>query len=317
MSSWRAFAISNKCASRNSGTSTAEIDVPTFDTPGIDSHEFVYSEFEADGQLLTSHTTGDREPTYSPINLTTLVQEQFIDPFCQQIRERLNAEQDLLLQRSEDGHQQFTVQTNTDIVIPKSLQRRVTHNRHNTQITGHPGDRKMFHYLLQHFCWPPMGVGAYNVEENCTFCSFERIKLRKRVTDLKLFPTTNPLAYVSINILGSLLDSNKDNTTLFVITDRFSKLTKTVPLRTTSAHNIVEAFTKHWIFPHGLQNKLPSDNRKRFTSRFFTDTSHILVVSKLYTTTYYPQTNGQTERFNRILFNALHHYVANQSRTWD
>ena len=37
----------------------------------------------------------------------------------------------------------------------------------------------------------------------------------------------------------------------------------------------------------------------------------------MFTETYHPQTNGQIERFNRNIFSALSHYVAENQQYWD
>ena len=65
----------------------------------------------------------------------------------------------------------------------------------------------------------------------CTLCAKERISLRKHASLLKLFPAETPLDFVAIDILGPLPRTSKGHRFLLVITDRYSKLVKTVPLR--------------------------------------------------------------------------------------
>ena len=43
----------------------------------------------------------------------------------------------------------------------------------------------------------------------------------------------------------------------------------------------------------------------------------MLGVKDLYTTTYHPQTNGQLERFNRIILASIRHYIAEHPKDWD
>lgn len=155
------------------------------------------------------------------------------------------------------------------------------------------------------FYWPSIRADADNVAEKCTLCAWKRLKLRTHATDLRLFPATKPLAYVSINILGPLLESCKDNTVLLVITFCFSKLTRTVPSCTTAAHDVAEAFIKHWGFLHSPESKIFSDIGKNFTPCFFTDLCCILSIANIYTTAQLPQTIRQTQRLNRTLLIAL------------
>lgn len=97
------------------------------------------------------------------------------------------------------------------------------------------------------------------------------------------------------------MESNERSTALTVIMDCFSKRTKTVFFRTTTAQKIAAAFTKHCVFLHCPPGKLLAHNRKQLSSRFSREVCHILGVARLYTMTYHPSTSGQSKRFSRIL----------------
>ena len=101
------------------------------------------------------------------------------------------------------------------------------------------------------------------------------------------------------------------------MTDRFSKLTRTVPLRTISAYLVARAFCDHWVFAYGPPRYVLTDNGTQFTSKFFLDVCRELGIAKGYTTAYHPQTNGQVERFNRTIVNGLNGCVAENQRSWD
>ena len=82
---------------------------------------------------------------------------------------------------------------------------------------------------------------------NCTTCAKNRVKERKRTSFLKLFPANGPLEYVSMDILGPLPKTDLGNRFLLVITDRFWKLTRTVPIRTITALVVAKAFYESCI----------------------------------------------------------------------
>ena len=85
---------------------------------------------------------------------------------------------------------------------------------------------------------------------------------------MKLFPATQPLQYVSIDILGPLTRTTRGNTHLVVITDRYSKLTLAVPVSNTDAYNVAKTFMEHWVFKYGPPQYLLSDRGTQFLSRF-------------------------------------------------
>lgn len=132
-----------------------------------------------------------------------------------------------------------------------------------------------------------------------------------------LFPPKAPLEFISIDILGELIKTKRNNRYLLVITDRFSKLVRTVRLKKITAAAVAIAFVNHWVFVYGPPVHLLSDNGSQFTSKFFQNVCRILGVKNLFTTTYHPQCNGQVERFNRTMLAALRHYVADHPKEWD
>ncbi|CDF40838.1 unnamed protein product [Chondrus crispus] len=104
---------------------------------------------------------------------------------------------------------------------------------------------------------------------------------------------------------------------LLVITDRFSKLTQVVALRTITAHTVAVAFCDSWVFKYGVPRTLLSDNGPQFNAKFFHSTCRVLGITNLYTSAYHPQTNGQVERYNRTIASMLRNYVGEHQDDWD
>ena len=110
---------------------------------------------------------------------------------------------------------------------------------------------------------------------------------------------------MAMDILGPLPKTEHGNRFLLVITDRFSKLTRTVPLRTITALVVAKAFCDAWVFSYGPPHYLLTDNGTQFNAKFFLAVCRELGIAKIFTTAYHPQTNGQVERFNRTIINSL------------
>ena len=140
------------------------------------------------------------------------------------------------------------------------------------------------------------------------------MKLRKHRAELKLFPAHAPLDYVAIDILGPLIQSKDGYKYILVISDRFSKLTGTVPLETVNEKTVAQAFLNHWAFVYGPPRVLLTDNGKQFVSKFFREVCRVIGTNNLYTTTYNAKCNGQVERFNRTVLNLLRTYVGEHPR---
>ena len=145
-------------------------------------------------------------------------------------------------------------------------------------------------------CWPAMSVDCYATVRKCSTCAKNRIKLRQRTNPLQLFPPAGPLESVAIDLFGPLLKTARGNEYPLMMTDRYSKLTLSVPLKSMSAEVVAKAFADEWALTYGPPKDLLSDNGSCFNSKFFTSVCTILNVVNKFTTTYHPQTNGQVER---------------------
>jgi hypothetical protein len=114
-----------------------------------------------------------------------------------------------------------------------------------------------------------MSVDVAETVKQCAVCAKNRIQERKRTSFLKLFPAAEPLEYISLDILGPLPKTEHGNRLMLIITDRFSKLTRTVPLRVISALAVAKAFCEHWVFVYGPPRYALTDNGAQFASKFF------------------------------------------------
>lgn len=77
---------------------------------------------------------------------------------------------------------------------------------------------------------------------------------------MHLFPVNASLEYVAIYILGQLIRTKRGHRYLLVISDRYSKLLRTVPLKRIAAAQVALAFVHYWVFVYGPPVKLLSDN---------------------------------------------------------
>jgi transposase InsO family protein len=162
-----------------------------------------------------------------------------------------------------------------------------------------------------------MAMDVHEYVQNCHSCTKRRLVTQRRTTYMKLFPPSEPFEFVAMDILGPLPTSKLGNRYLLVIVDRFSKLTRTIPLRSTVAAEVAKAFVHEWYCVYGPPVVLLTDNGTQFVSKFFQTVCKILGVKQVFTTAYHPQTNGQCERFNRTVLSSITNYVSDNQDDWD
>ena len=203
------------------------------------------------------------------------------------------------------------------IVLPANLTTRVLKLAHYSKLARHPGQTRMYNYVKKTYYWPHMAADIYATVRSCSTCAKNRLKLRRALNPLKLFPATKPLTNLCIDILRPLTKSKRGCRFLLVITDRFTKLTQVVPLRSITAYTVAVAFTEHWVFKYGAPESVISDNGKQFAAIFFQSVCSILAISNIFTSTYRPETNSQVERYNRTILAMLRNFVNEHQDDWD
>jgi len=237
-----------------------------------------------------------------PISLEELLREQLNDPFCQKMRLQIDSgETTVFLDDVRTGALTRIACAYDQVVVPKKLRARILNMAHYSTAASHPGGKKMYRSLMRAYYWPSMTVDTYNTVRNCSDCAKERVRARARNTQLKLFPAAAPLEDVAMDLLGELVTTPRGKKHILVITDRFSKLVRVVALSTIRAVDIADAFTRHWVFAYGPPKTILTDNGPQFTAKFLLEVHRILGVHAIFTSAYHPESNGQTERYNRTL----------------
>ena len=260
-----------------------------------------------------------RDDLKRPIGVEETLAEQAKDEYCIWARSQIahGTQTQFVLDQHGVLTRRSALDGSLQMVVPESLRKRLMDVAHSAPTSAHPGRSKMYQTLRRHFYWPSMTVDINQWVENCPSCARNRIKDQKHIYKMKLFPASKPLEYVAMDILGPLPRTKHGKRFILVVTDRFTKLTKTEALRTITSLSVAKAFCKTWIYNFGTPKVLLTDNGTQFTSRFFMHVCRILGIEKVFTTEYHPQTNGQAERFNRTLLAALRNYVSESQKDWD
>src|SRR5260370_4663507 len=117
-------------------------------------------------------------------------------------------------------------------------------------------------------------------------------------------------------MISELPDSKGYNAILIVV-DRLSKRIHTIPTVTSlDCAGVTWLFLEHVWRHHGLQEEVISDRGPAFISNFSHDLATLLGVKLTPSTSYHPQTNGQTERVNQEIEVYLRVFVSHQQDDW-
>jgi hypothetical protein len=89
-----------------------------------------------------------------------------------------------------------------------------------------------------------------------------------------------------------------------------------VPLRNKEGSTVCDALYKRWYCAFGVPYELQSDQGQEFTNDLLARINLRLAVGHRVTTPYYPQANGEAERFNRTLKNMIKIYADQHPASW-
>ena len=82
---------------------------------------------------------------------------------------------------------------------------------------------------------------------SCCKNGCEQVKLRSDQSNLKLFTAASSLGYVAIYILGPLPKAWLEHKFIVVITDRFYKLSRAVPMKKVGILEVCKVILDHWL----------------------------------------------------------------------
>jgi transposase InsO family protein len=106
---------------------------------------------------------------------------------------------------------------------------------------------------------------------------------------------------VSLDFVEGLPKSGKYDTILVVI-DKFTKYGHFLPLsHPYTAHDVAQIYVDHIYKLHGLPKIIISNRDKVFTSNFWQQLFKITDTTLNMSSSYHPQTDGQTERLNQCM----------------
>jgi hypothetical protein len=205
------------------------------------------------------------------------------------------------------------------LVVPTLLRETVLKACHDVSSAGHPGVNRMLALLQKQFWWPGYRADVVRYVRTCASCQRNKSATAKPVGKLTPLPVpTQPWESISMDFITELPKTATGHDTLFVVVDRFSKMVHLAPCHSSLTASQAADLLIDLVFKlHGTPSSFISDRDKLWTSEFFARWCSKLQVHLNLSSAYHPQTDGQTERMNRLLQEVLRHYVAPAHDNWD
>lgn len=164
----------------------------------------------------------------------------------------------------------------------------------------HPGITRLWHFVKTRNL--PFSLDdVKNVIGACRTCARFKPRFVKSISTL--IKATRPFEKLSLDFKGPLPSASR-NTYLFVIVDEYSRFPFAYATQDTSSETAIRCLTNLFsVF--GMPECVHSDRGTGFSSRQFRQFLLTNSIAQSFTTAYNPQGNGQVERYNGVLWNAL------------
>ena len=188
------------------------------------------------------------------------------------------------------------------IMVPKTLRRKVMEVAHDSIIGGHLGIKKTKDRIQTNFYWPGMQGDITSFCRSCDVCQKTTAKGSVPHVPLGDMPLIDmPFRRVAVDLVGPISPpSEKEHRYILTLVDYATRYPEAVPLKNIETETVAEAMLD-MCSRLGIPEEVLSDLGTQFVSKCMEEISRLLSTKRLTTTPYHPICNGLVERFNGTL----------------
>lgn len=203
-------------------------------------------------------------------------------------------------------------------VVPSEGRQHILASHHSEPTFGHLGIFKTYRRVSLKYFWPRMHDDVVSFISSCDTCISHKHANHATLGEMgRPKDCSRPFQMISVDLVGPLPPSRKQNTFLFVVTCCFSKYCLIFPIRRATADIITRIMEEDIFLVHGIPSSIILDNGKQFVSNTLKNLFAKYKIPHVnYTPKYSPQINN-VERYNKTIMTAVSTFVENDQRSWD
>ncbi|XP_058769067.1 uncharacterized protein LOC131642924 [Vicia villosa] len=205
------------------------------------------------------------------------------------------------------------------IFIPDlaELRNTILHEYHSTPTAGHSGVKATMARISASFSWPGLYLAVKEMVKHCTVCQHNKYVTQKKKGLLQPLPIPGKVWDELTMDFITHLPNSFGHTVIWVICDRLTKFVHFLALPTKfTAKDLASRFSVEIYRLHGNPKSIVSDRDSLFLSSFWKEFFKQQGTILKYSTSYHPETDGQTEVVNRSLETYLRCFTSDHPRQW-
>ena len=199
------------------------------------------------------------------------------------------------------------------------LKKSILEEAHNGSFAMYPGSTEMYQDLKTSYRWSEMKRDVSEFVTKCMVC--QKVKAEHQVPSGLLQPIRIldwKWDRIIMDFVVGLPLTGRKHDSVWVVVDRLKKSTHVLPVRTDySLDKLIELYIEEIVRLHKIPMSIISDRDPRFTSRFWGKLQEALGTRLNFSTTFHPQTDGQSERVIQVLEDMLRSCVIDYEDSWD
>ena len=170
-----------------------------------------------------------------------------------------------------------------------------------------------------HYWWPRMKKYLAEFTAKCLTC--QQVKVEHQAPAGKLHPLSIlewKWDKITMDFVTGLPETPKGNYVIWVIVDRLTNSAHFLPIRWgCTLDHLAKKYINEIIRLHGIPISIILDRDPKFTSQFWNSFQDALGTRLNFSTTFHPQTDGQSERTIQTLEGMLRACVLEFRGSWD
>jgi hypothetical protein len=188
---------------------------------------------------------------------------------------------------------------------------------HASGLGGHSGIQATYQRVKALFSWPQLKQSVTKFVQECQICQQAKVDHSRLPGLLQPLPVPDSAwTIVSMDFIEGLPKSGKFDTILVVV-DKFTKYAHFLALaHPYTALSVAQLYFNGIYKLHGLPQAIISDRDRVFTSTLWKELFTLSDTRLMMSSSYHPQTDGQTERLNQCLETFLRCAVHSCPKEW-
>ena len=140
---------------------------------------------------------------------------------------------------------------------------------HGGGLIGHFGFAKTLALLQEHFYWPHMKKGVERICGRCVTCRQTKSRVQPHGLYTPLPIPSEPWIDISMDFVLGLPRSKHGRDSIFVVVDRFSKMSHFIPYhKAGDSSHVADLLFREIVRLHGMSRTIVSDKDVKFLSYF-------------------------------------------------